>query len=157
MQHPARIPTIISCVFVFFSENTNSQYIIISNKKRFNAVSHSQDEFEILTSNISVENQKNRLIFDYRQSLPNKYKKSDSALLILLTILEKANVKRIYLAGFDGFTQKSNKNFYSSNVTFVLDSNFIAELNETLRKNIELFRENIEIKSIVPSMNIPEI
>ena len=125
-----------------------------SNKKRYNAISHNQDEIELLTSNISIDEQPNRIIFDYRKSLPKKQVKSDSALLILLTILEQANVKQVYLAGFDGYTNLPSKNFYNSEVAYLLDLNYIKELNETLKKNIELFQKNMNIVSITPSLNI---
>ena len=125
-----------------------------SNKKRYNAISHNLDEIELLTSNISIDEQPNRIIFDYRKSLPKKQVKSDSALLILLTILEQANVKKVYLAGFDGYTNLPSKNFYNSEVAYLLDLNYIKELNETLQKNIELFQKNIDIVSITPSLNI---
>lgn len=125
-----------------------------SNKKRYNAVNHNQSEFEILTSNIGIDKANNRLIFDYSKSLPKKYKKSDSALLMLLTILEKVGVQRVHLAGFDGYSNLPNKNFYSSNAAYLLDLNYIRELNEILKENIELFKESMDIVSITPSMNI---
>ncbi len=125
-----------------------------SNKKRFNSADHTKDNFEILTSNITIENTNNRLIFDYSKSLPRKYKKSDSALLMMLTILEQANIKKVYLAGFDGYRNIPNKNFYSSEAAYLLDLNYINELNYTLKKNVELFKENMNIVSITPSLNI---
>ena len=125
-----------------------------SNRKRYNTISHKKNDIEILTSNISINEKDNRIIFDYRNSLPKKQWQSDSALLILLTILEQANVKKVYLAGFDGYTNLPGKNFYNSEVAYLLDLNYITELNEILRKNIELFQKNIDIVSITPSINI---
>lgn len=125
-----------------------------SNKKRYNAINHEQNDIEILTSNISTDIRPNRIIFDYRKSLPRKYSRSDSALLILLTILEQVGIKKIYLAGFDGYTNFPNKNFYNSNAAYLLDLNYIAELNKTLRKNIAIFQEEMDIVSITPSINI---
>ena len=58
----------------------------------------------------------------------------------------------VILAGFDGFYTDKNKNFYDSNIEFILDKNYALNLNNFIRKNIKEYMKKITIKTITPSI-----
>lgn len=130
--------------------------VFYSNRKRYqeSVCRLSPSDIQIVTSNISVEEQENKLIFDYAKSLSRKAGVTDSALPMCLHILEQASISKVTLAGFDGFTNDLDRNFYSNKVSYLLDKNYVEELNETMRTNIEKYREKMLIKSLTPSKNI---
>ena len=128
--------------------------VFYSNKKRYLSLHDSvKDKIEIITSNISVDKADRRYIFDYGESLSRKRMVSDSALLMLLNILEKIGVKKVTLAGFDGY-EPNAENYYDNDISYLLDANYINELNYTIKENIKLYQQTMDIKTITPSRNI---
>ena len=125
-----------------------------SNNKRYNENTHDGSNIEFVTSNILLESKKNTIVFDYINSLSRKGSVSDNALLMLLNILEKLGCKKVTLAGFDGFSLNSEDNFYRDNMSYVLDNNYIKELNGTIRKSVKQYKKVMHIKSLSPSKNI---
>ena len=130
--------------------------VFYSNKKRYEENKlHKEEPLEIITSNISLQKEDNRIIFDYTNSLSRKVQISDSALLMLLTILEKTGISNVTLAGFDGYNT-DQENYYDDSIAYMLDNNYIKELNDTMRKNIQAYQQSMNIKTITPSKNIKE-
>ena len=130
--------------------------VFYSNRKRYQ---ESQDllkpkDIKILTSNISTNKEDNSLIFDYSQSLSRNGEVSDSALLVCLNILIKVGVKKVVLPGFDGFVSNFENNFYQNDIAYLLDKNYMKQLNTTMKKNIKKYQEKMLIKTITPSKNI---
>ena len=109
------------------------------------------DRTILLTSNIEMNNRE-YLEFNYNTYLAKGYGVSDNALLMLLNILRSINVKRIALAGFDGYS--AEENFYKGSLELLLDKNYIDELNKTIKINIKKLRDDVIIESITPSKNM---
>ena len=128
--------------------------VFYSNKKRYESDEHNEEDIELLTSNISREEKYNKVIFDYNKSISRKKDVSDSALLIILNILEKVGAKNIALAGFDGFSETNSENFSNSSITYLLDKNFIKELNRIMKDNIGFYQQTMKIKTLTKSKNI---
>lgn len=130
--------------------------VFYSNRKRYQESCDdlTPDDIKMITSNISIEDNENTLIFDYRNSLSKLDGVSDSALLVCLNILSHANVKNVVLAGFDGFTSCMEENFYQSDIAYLLDKNYIDNLNSTMERNIKKYQEKMLIKTLTPSKNI---
>ncbi len=131
--------------------------VFYSNKKRYISLHKEKSEdIEFLTSNITIEKEDNRYIFDYNNSLSRKDGVSDSALLIMLSILEKAGIKKIIVAGFDGYSN-DDENYYDNDIAYMLDKNYIDDLNKTMKKNIDVYQKGLCINTITPSKNIKEM
>lgn len=130
--------------------------VFYSNRKRYQETGDTltSNDIKIITSNISSEDKDNTLIFDYRNSLSKLDGVSDSALLVCLNILSHTNVKNVVLAGFDGFTSCMEENFYQSDIAYLLDKNYIDNLNSTMERNIKKYQEKMLIKTLTPSKNI---
>ena len=72
---------------------------------------------------------------------------------MMLSILEQLNINKVVLAGFDGFSIK-DENFYDSNVEYILDKNYVKDLNNQIRNSINCFKEKMDIVTLTPSINI---
>lgn len=128
--------------------NIKTDYIFISNKKRYeNLVKEATDKI-ILTSNIKTSSD-DELVFDYQKSISRKKGVSDNSLLIILNILSKFS-KKVILAGFDGYSN-DNKNYYNDELSFVFDSSYVDELNLFIKKNVNEYKKKMEIESITPT------
>ena len=129
--------------------------VFYSNNRRYNEFQNNtkKTNIKILTSNIKCINEDSTIIFDYNKSLSRKDGISDSSLLIMLSILEQLNINKVVLAGFDGFSIK-DENFYDSNVEYILDKNYVKDLNKQIRNSINCFKEKMDIVTLTPSINI---
>lgn len=132
----------------------NTDYIFVSNKKRYEMLNKEDKDKIIITSNIKSVSE-NEIIFNYQKSLSRKVGISDNSLLILLNILSKVT-KEVILAGFDGFSLNLDKNFYDSNIKFVLDKNYVKDLNKFIEKNINEYKKKMSIITITPSKYFKE-
>ena len=129
--------------------------VFYSNNKRYNEFQNNtkKTNIKILTSNIKSINEDSTIIFDYSKSLSRKDGISDLSLLMMLRILEQLNINKVVLAGFDGFSIK-DENFYDSNVEYILDKNYVKDLNNQIRNSINCFKEKMDIVTLTPSINI---
>ena len=124
-------------------------YIFISNKRRFKSIKNVNMQKVICTSNIDDFNSDN-IVFNYFDNLATEYDNSDNALLILLNILIKADIKKVYLAGFDGFSYK-NVNYYNNDLDYFMEKESIEKVNDLMSKYLELYNKKIKINWLTDS------
>lgn len=162
VEYKEKIENILSNNNIFsISVNNNLNFktdaIFFSNRKRYDEQKEKVDVEKImLTSNIKQLPSKNELIFNYNSYLAYSEEIKDTALPMIVNILKKSKVSKIYLAGFDGFTLNPDDNFYDKNVEYVFEQQYIDKLNSVIRHFIDAQKEFIEIKTITPSINIDE-
>ena len=127
--------------------------VFYSNKKRYAENTHPDNEIEIVTSNISTDEQENRIIFDYRKSLYNNGEISDSALLMALQILYTAGITNVTVAGFDGFSTDNNENFLNPTIAYLLKAREIESINGINKAGVTHYQKtmNMQIGSLTPS------
>lgn len=130
----------------------NTDYIFISNKNRYENIEKNRNDKIIITSNIKNKST-SEIIFDYKKSLSKEIEISDNSLLVILNILSKVT-NNVLLAGFDGFSENKNKNFYNNNIRFILDKNYTINLNKFIKKNIREYMKKMKIETITPSKYI---
>ncbi len=113
-------PYIISVNFIH--ENIKSDYIYLSNVKRYQYWSNSKKFLEtnkILTSNL-INNQplKNSVIVSFTRLVKRGWKLLDNSTIMLLRLLDEINVSNIAIAGFDGYFNREgeNVNYYDRNL-----------------------------------------
>lgn len=136
------------------SINANSIFdvdaVFISNRRRYEEFKYNSDTRCLVTSNINTKI-KNAMIFDYYDNLAREFSVSDNALLMILNILKKSGVSEILLAGFDGFSIERDNNYYTDELTYIIDKNRIKELNNVLKKYIKKYKEELNIKFLTSS------
>lgn len=129
-----------------------TDYIFISNKKRYENLKRNKHDKIIITSNIKKKSH-DEIVFDYKKSLSKEIEISDNSFLVILNIVSNIT-DSVLLAGFDGFSVGKDKNYYDSNIQFILDKNYAMELNEFIKKNLKEYMKKMKIETITPSMYI---
>ena len=97
----------------FQPDNINTDYVFFSNNKRFDRLESIKGRV-IITSNLlsNDKHEKYDYVVDYNK-LSCTFQKGSNSLLMLLKLLTIVDVREVYLAGADGYSE-SNKNYYSS-------------------------------------------
>lgn len=127
----------------------NTDYVFISNRRRFADIKEKATIKIISTSNIECKF--SHLIFNYIDNLATEYENSDNSLLILLNILMKTNVEKVYLAGFDGLDFNVEKNYYNQELEYVIEREKIKKTNKLMKKYLNLYSKKIEINWLTKS------
>lgn len=137
-------------ITISINSTFDSDYVFISNKKRFLELKKDDNINLICTSNIESKN-KNKLVFNYINNLATEIETSDNSLLMLLNILIKSGVKEVCLAGFDGFYVDNEKNYYKEDLSYVIEKERIIKLNNNMTKYLKLYSKKIKINWITNS------
>ena len=118
----------------------NPEYVFVSNAKRYSRL---DDEYGsdcsvklIATSNIIELDYKIDCYFNYESLIVSDTAANDNALVLMLNALVRLGMKKVYLAGFDGFSKDSMKNYYSTGHNYVLEneSDKNAEISAQLKR-----------------------
>lgn len=136
----------------FVSEDIETDLVFISNQKRYLQIANNNRNIPIIaTSNI---NGKADYLIDYTMLTEGNLKLKDSSLLLLLSLLVKLKVRKVYIAGADGFSENQNyvNGFYELSS---MENNFAKE-NKRVRESIMNFRESIEIEFITETVYLSE-
>jgi len=106
----------------------------------------------IVPSNISKGGRGNIKVVNYSNWIVVDDKTHDSSAVISLNLLKKCNVRRIILAGFDGFSIDINENYYDPYLRHPFNAEQVEEDNSFYREFIsQLMREGITIEFLTPS------
>lgn len=128
-------PTIIAVNNII--SNYPLDFIFYSSKNRYK-----QKQFQeyasnikfIITSNIKAIGEKNEYIVNYSSLLKYGWVNLDSAIILLLRLLIKCNVKKVYIAGLDGYGSPGDT-FYCNDLETGMEN----------KDRVELTRENSEM------------
>ena len=117
-------------------------YLFFSNSMRFDYAKESKSDVltntpVIITSNISSEDADYQI--NYNDLIKRGWKYYDNSLFSCLRLLNKLNVKEIYLAGFDGYS--IGENYIDSNMEIGLSAEEIEEFNNDLLNMMNNFKE----------------
>lgn len=126
----------------FTPENFKCDYVFCSNNKRYQTmVKH--DKNVIVTSNIVPEMQNIRVNYN---RLAKAKKQGENALLMLLNLLKILSVKKIILAGADGYEEKK-QNYFQENMRSYSEhgNQFNLEVAEAIRNLM------LDIRFLTPS------
>lgn len=148
-------PVVVS---VNFEPNMlHSDYVFVSNEKRYGQLAFADGEHLIVTSNLTdpgkisqhslVHGIKSpKFVFNYSSHL-NPVSKKDNAAIMLIDILVAAGINDIFMAGFDGYDQNQN-NFFTVDLNIVTyDSDILKNFsygsrNQEWDDNIRYYREH---------------
>lgn len=141
----------------FYPKDFNIDCVFMSNNKRYAFLADYLGEDEkinaqfIATSNVHVVDLKPDYTLNFESLLIPQLEKTDNALILLLSFLMKAGVKRVSLAGFDGY--KVNKhNYYRKGYEVAVDNDDNASRNDTMSKDLKFFADKIHMTFITPTM-----
>lgn len=149
----AEMPVTISINFI--PDCFKLDYVFVSNRRRFKQLEKSSINCKgniqmILTSNIpfSVEH---CLRVNYASYLNENETVSDNSGLMLLTLLQKLDVSEVYLAGFDGFSNKTVSKYYTEQIQPSFDLEEAQRKTQAIKEQLKKLQSFININFLTPS------
>jgi 4-hydroxy 2-oxovalerate aldolase len=136
-------PYIISLNFI--PNDYNIDVAFISNLKRFASLDN-YDKPMLVTSNIENVPQK-ASVLNYSSYLNNS-KMYDNSALMCLKMLITAGVKKVYIAGLDGFSNVQTENYVSSDLINNAKESEFYERNFIMSEELNKFAKNIKLNFI---------
>ncbi len=125
--------------------------VFFSNEKRVNLnKKHNKNIIHLITSNLNSKDFHSPLILDYA-SLLGEGASSDNALAMLIRLFKKIGVKKIFLAGFDGFDINPSLNYFISSYKNELDFETVKKKNDEISKQLISSLKGIEYEFITPT------
>lgn len=106
----------------------------------------------ITTSNVTKEKRSGVMIVDYGKWIDVAEETHDSSAVIIMNLLKKCNVGKMYLAGFDGFSMNINQNYCNPYLRHPVSEEQANRRNKYYKNFIaNMKREGISIEFITPS------
>jgi 4-hydroxy 2-oxovalerate aldolase len=141
----------------FDGNDIQPDFYFFSNDKRYQKFIEVKDSKKtikqsIVTSNINVIDNHYNFRVNYNDYLNTQPLVNDNATLMLLSLLIKLNVKKVALAGFDGFQINASRNYYEDELETSLDSVLMKKMNEQITSAMIEICDNIELTFITPSI-----
>ena len=128
--------------------------LFISNSKRYSLLHTRRMRLKgvrtALTSNIDTIE-----ACDYRLDVARYWSgnpaSSDNALALVLNIMKQAEIKTLYLAGFDGFSYNNDENFYDHHLAIADNTDNVNAINQALSERISDAKETMSITFLTAS------
>jgi 4-hydroxy 2-oxovalerate aldolase len=143
-------PFIISINFML---NNERSIAFFGNQKRYNN-NDAGKQIRVITSNIKSHNV-NDIVVNYESLIMREGKYFDSSTIMLLNLLRRLNVRKLSIAGFDGYIA-GKENYLSDSLTVKRFESEYDVLNNELMTMFTKFVKRVsnkcEIKFITPSI-----
>ena len=127
----------------FAYPHIDTEYIFVSNLRRFQMLDKSKKEKCIVTSNLSAEGM--FLEVEYKDLLNDFEMVRDNAGLMAIKFLIDCEVDEIYLAGFDGYSHDYQKNYGDAKMAFVIRNEALDAMNKGVSLALKEFSKNVKI------------
>lgn len=131
----------------FITDTLFADALFVSNEKRFDSLDIDEIDTLLVTSNLLDKASDKALLFNY-SSLLGEGDASDNAGAMLIRLLKKVGVKKIYLAGFDGFDVNSSENYYIADYQKALDFDVAKKKNMDISKQLKAALNGIDYEVI---------
>lgn len=130
------------CISVNF-DYPSSEYIFLSNLRRFRELDESKRYKCIVTSNITSDQV--YLQTKYRDLLNDVEAVRDNAGLMAIKFLIDYEVKEILLAGFDGYSHDSKENYANASMEFITKNALLDAMNAGMSEVLKQYSKDIGI------------
>ena len=124
-------------------------FVFFANQKRYSEYSKQTKANKVITTSNITTNKNGHFLIDYNDVLEEKLNHYDNALTLFLAYLTKIKVKKVYLAGIDGY-KESNEN-YSSEDIVLTDKEYMQIENNSLNQTIRFYAQKLPLEFITPS------
>lgn len=147
-------PFVISINYI--TEKLRPDAVFLTNSRRYLQMSNKLRNPEnknlplIVTSNIRLVDEKNVRTVNYAQLIDETAEFPDNSMMMMIRLLLNVGVKKIALAGFDGYTA-DNVNFFDVNMEYSFVKAKADSLNESGRAFFENIKDQINILFITTS------
>jgi len=143
-------PIIISVnsIFSSFSED----FVFISNNKRLLSLDYDNCNGKIIvTSNLPALND-NFLKVDYSKLCDYSFDEPDNAGMMLIRLLSSVGLRKVFLAGFDGFSSKESSNYYTDKIAGSISEEEAVRKNLSIYIQIKALNKKITVEFVTPSI-----
>lgn len=130
----------------------DTDFIFLSNLRRFRELDKRKHDKCIVTSNIPAVDV--YLQTKYRELLNDVEAVSDNAGMMLIKFLIQLGVKKVYIAGIDGYSVDVEQNFADQRMSFITRKANFEAMNVGMNKVIKQFSENIELEFITTPKHV---
>lgn len=136
-------PFVVSVNYI--AERFPLDAVFLTNSRRYLQMSNKLRNPEnkklplIATSNIRLVDEKNVRTVNYAQLIDETAEFPDNSMMMMIRLLHNVGVKKIALAGFDGYTA-DNVNFFDVNMEY----SFVKEKADSLNESGRAFFKNIK-------------
>lgn len=129
-----------------------TDYIFLSNLRRFKELDDKSKNKCIVTSNVPAG--KAYLSTPYKELLNDEEAVKDNAGLMAIRFFINLGVKKIYLAGFDGYTHDVKQNYGDSKLEFISKNAVLDAMNEGMNKTLSRYSKEVSVKFLTEPKNI---
>lgn len=137
---------VISISVNFEYKGFETNYVFLSNLRRYKEIENTKKEKCIVTSNIPFDNVYYQV--DYKTLTNDEEFVTDNAGLMCIKMLIGFDVKDIYLAGFDGYSHNTKENYGDSSMELVTRNAVLDKINEGMNKIINEYAKKCTIHFI---------
>ena len=135
----------------FLNDDFPIDYVFMGNAKRysqfFSRIYAEQDKVRLIcTSNISEAREKIDYIVNFAALAGEKEVIRDNPLVLLLNLLIKLGVKSVHLAGFDGYDNTIEANYYKEYVPMLYDTKNVLARNDAIKAYLKEIDSKISIR-----------
>lgn len=136
------------CITVNFKlEQFVADYVFVSNLRRYEAIKNYDEAKIIETSNIKSGNS-DALIVNYSDLLNDIEAVEDNSSMMLIKLLVSIGVKKIKLAGLDGYSHDIYDNFASKDLAFIKRASVMDAMNKGMEVMLNYFSNVVNIEFI---------
>lgn len=104
----------------------------------------------IITSNVDAKYEKIESI-DYKKWTKTEDGYKDISAVVALNLVKAFKAKKVYLAGFDGFSKEITENYFDRSLCRPLPENLVEERNRFIGKYIKDIGQYLQVEFLTPS------
>jgi 4-hydroxy 2-oxovalerate aldolase len=147
-------PTVVSINFL--NDEFPINYVFMGNAKRYSQFFHkiygeNPNVKIICTSNITEAGKKIDYIVNSSSLFSATEVIRDNPFIMFLHLLEKIDIKEIWLAGFDGYVQDNTDNYYKDYVRFLFCQDNVVLRNDAIKDELSVLSSYMKIQSLTPT------
>lgn len=142
----AKRKEIISISINFDYSQYDTDYIFLSNLRRFRDLEQNKHGKCIVTSNIPAVDV--YLQTKYSELLNDENAVHDNAGMMLIKFLISLGVKKIFLAGMDGYSLDPLQNYADQKMTFYTQRAIMESMNDGMNAMLKKFSRDVELEFI---------
>lgn len=144
-------PTVISINYI--PGDIKPDYCFITNSKRYvqlsSHIAKNADTFKVIaTSNVTSSTENFDFVLKYSNLLDFNAQFIDNSFLMLLKVLKKIGVKKVYAAGFDGYATDDKPNYFDPDMAYDFTSSVAEGLNVYVIDQLKTLCNDFEIEFI---------
>lgn len=145
-------PVVISINYI--PKDIDVDYVFVTKLSRYRKMSedfHKDKHICIIaTSNVEIIDDAGAIKFNREPLLEKKEDIIDNSLLMLLKIMARAKVKKLALAGFDGYSEKED-NYFEPSMEYGFVKSIARNLNRRIREELEDKYSDMDIEFVTYS------